>query len=194
MNNDIVPGFDDEKDDSLKIRLQKIDEVQGCLVLYLTGYIDTYNSNYFQKRVTKSVESGFIRLVFHCGGLNYVSSTGIGSFTAFLKSVKPRGGDLVLLEIQPKVYEVFQLLGFSQFFNIKENLEESVAFFADKGDQEKAGFFADKGDQEKAGPFPKIFKCPICSKKLKAVKAGRFRCSECKTILAIDNAGQVFLG
>lgn len=182
MNNDIVPGFDDDKDDSLKIRLQKIDEVQGCLVLYLTGYIDTYNSNYFQKRVLKSIESGFIRLVFHCGGLNYVSSTGIGSFTHFLKAVKPRGGDLVLLEIQPKVYEVFQLLGFSQFFNIKENLEESVAFFTDKG------------DQEKAGPFPKIFKCPICSKKLKAVKAGRFRCSECKTILAIDNAGQVFLG
>jgi anti-sigma B factor antagonist len=182
MNNEIVPGFDDEKDDSLKIRLQKITEVPGCLVLYLTGYIDTYNSNYFQKRVAKTIESGYIRLVFHCGGLNYVSSTGIGSFTAFLKAVKPRGGDLVLLEIQPKVYEVFQLLGFSQFFNIKENLEESVAYFAEKG----AG--------AQAGPFPKIFKCPICSKKLKATKSGRFRCSECKTILAIDNAGQVFLG
>ncbi|MFQ3547304.1 MAG: anti-sigma F factor antagonist, partial [Termitinemataceae bacterium] len=47
---------------------------------------------------------------------------------------------------------------------------------------------------EKATVFPKIFSCPICSKKLKAVKSGRFRCSECKTILAIDNAGQVFLG
>lgn len=182
MNNDIVPGFDDEKDDSLKIRLQKIDEVSGCLVLYLTGYIDTYNSNYFQKRIARTIETGFIRLIFHCGGLNYVSSTGIGSFTAFLKNVKPRGGDLVLLEIQPKVYEVFQLLGFSQFFNIKENLEESVAFFSDKG------------AEGKAGPFPKIFQCPICAKKLKATKAGRFRCSECKTILAIDNAGQVFLG
>jgi anti-anti-sigma factor len=181
-NNDIVPGFDDEKDDSLKIRLQKMDDVPGCLVLYLTGYIDTYNSNYFQKRVTKTIEAGFIRLIFHCSGLNYVSSTGIGSFTAFLKAVKPRGGDLVLLEIQPKVYEVFQLLGFSQFFNIKENLEEAVAFFAQKG------------EALQAGPFPKIFKCPICSKKLKAVKPGRFRCSECKTILAIDNAGQVLLG
>lgn len=182
MNNDIVPGFDDEKDDSLKIRLQKIDEAPGCLVLYLTGYIDTYNSNYFQKRVAKTIETGFIRLIFHCGGLNYVSSTGIGSFTAFLKAVKPRGGDLVLLEIQPKVYEVFQLLGFSQFFNIKENLEESVAFFVDRG------------VEGQAGPFPKIFKCPICSKKLKATKSGRFRCSECKTILAIDNVGQVLLG
>ena len=51
-NNEIVDGFDIEKDDSLKIRLQKIDSVKGCMVLYLTGYIDTYNSNLFQKRVT----------------------------------------------------------------------------------------------------------------------------------------------
>ena len=182
-NNEIVPGFDDEKDDSLKIKLQKVDAVEGCLVLYLTGYIDTYNSNFFQKRVNRAVEANQIRLIFNCAGLNYVSSTGIGSFTAFLKAVKPRGGDLVLLEIQPKVYEVFQLLGFSQFFNIKDNLEEAVEFFS-KGSQ--VGGSADV--------FPKIFKCPICSKKLKATKSGRFRCSECKTILAIDNSGQVFLG
>ncbi len=181
-NNDIVSGFDDEKDDSLKIRLQKIDNVDGCLVLYLTGYIDTYNSNFFQKRVTKAVEGGYTKLIFNCGGLNYVSSTGIGSFTAFLKAVKPRGGDLVLLEIQPKVYEVFQLLGFSQFFNIKDNLNEAIDFF---------GTTAPSGGTD---IFPKIFQCPICSKKLKATKSGRFRCSECKTILAIDNTGQVFLG
>ena len=181
MNNDIIPGFDDEKDDSLKIRLQKIDSVDKCLVFYLAGYIDTYNSNYFQKRVNKGVEAGYVRLIFHCGGLNYVSSTGIGSFTAFLRMVKPKGGDLVLLEIQPKVYEVFQLLGFSQFFNIRENLEEAVSYFSQT---------AETGKQE---AFPKIFKCPICSKKLKGTRAGRFRCSECKTILTIDRGGQVTL-
>ena len=49
INNDIVNGFDDEKDESLKIKLQRVSEVDGCLVLYLTGYIDTYNSNYFRK-------------------------------------------------------------------------------------------------------------------------------------------------
>jgi len=181
-NNEIVPGFDDEKDDSLKIRLQKFDGVDNCLALYLTGYIDTYNSNYFQKRVNKAIETSYIKLIFHCGGLNYVSSTGIGSFTAFLKAVKPRGGDLVLLEIQPKVYEVFQLLGFSQFFNIKDTLDEAVQFFARKG------------EAATGAAFPKIFNCPICSTKLKAGKPGRFRCSNCKTILAIDNTGQVFLG
>jgi hypothetical protein len=86
------------------------------------------------------------------------------------------------LEIQPKVYEVFQLLGFSQFFNIRDTLNDAINFF-------RSG---DAGGSTAA--FPKIFGCPICSKKLKAVKPGRFRCSECKTILAIDNVGQVFLG
>ncbi len=181
-NNDIVTGFDEEKDDSLRIKLQAADGVEGCLVLFLTGYIDTYNSNFFQKRVTKAIEAGFTKLIFNCSGLNYVSSTGIGSFTAFLKAVRPRGGDLVLLEIQPKVYEVFQLLGFSQFFNIKDNLNEAVEFFGANGSAKSTDV------------FPKIFQCPICSRKLKASKSGRFRCSECKTILAIDNSGQVFLG
>ena len=181
-NNDIIPRFDDDKDESLKILLQKVPEIENGLVLALSGYIDTYNSNFFQRQVQRVIEKGFIRLIFNCNGLNYVSSTGIGSFTAFLKTVKPKGGDLVLLEIQPKVYEVFQLLGFSQFFNIKDTLESSIGFF--------------RGDPKEKGPevFPKIFPCPLCSKKLKAVKSGRFRCSECKTILSIDNAGVVSLG
>ena len=164
-NNDIVSGFDEEKDESLKITLQKVDEVENCLVLNLTGYIDTYNSNFFQKRILRAIESGYTKLVFHCGGLNYVSSTGIGSFTAFLKAVKPRGGDLVLLEIQSKVYEVFQLLGFSQFFNIKDNIDDSINFFR-KG-----------SEKELLSIFPKVFSCPICSKRLKTLKPGRFRCS-----------------
>ena len=106
-NNTIVPGFDDENDDSLKISLEKIDSVPSGLRIYLSGYIDTYNSSFFQKKIAKVVDSGFINLIFNCSALSYVSSTGIGSFTSFLKMIKPKGGDIVLLEIQPKVYEVF---------------------------------------------------------------------------------------
>ncbi|MDR0503597.1 MAG: STAS domain-containing protein [Treponema sp.] len=181
-NNDIVPGFDDEKDDSLKIRLEKVQETSNCIILSLTGYIDTYNSNFFQKRIQKAIDCGFVKLIFQCGSLNYVSSTGIGSFTAFLKAVKPRGGDLIILDVQPKVLEVFHLLGFSQFFIIKDNIDDSINYF--KIDRV----------QHKPVLFPKVVPCPICYKKLKALKPGRFRCSECKNILAIDDTGQVLLG
>ena len=181
-NNDLVPGFNDEKDDSLKISLEKVDAVDNAILVILNGYIDTYNSVYFQKQVNKIVGNGFVNIVFNCSNLTYVSSTGIGSFTAFLKLVKPKNGDIVLLNIQPKVYEVFQLLGFSHFFNIKETIEDAINHF--KQDSNPAG----------ASVFPKIFSCPVCSRKLKATRQGRFKCSACKAILAIDQHGNVFLG
>ena len=180
-NDSIIPGFDDDMDDSLKISLEKIDDVPSCLVIYLNGYIDTYNSTFFQKKMAKAVDDGFIKLIFNCAALNYVSSTGIGSFTAFLKMVKPKGGDVVLLEIQPKVYEVFQLLGFAQFFNIRDSLEEAIDYYKQESSAAES-------------VFPKIFSCPVCTKRLKASKSGRFRCSECKSILAIDEQGQIVLG
>jgi anti-anti-sigma factor len=183
-NDEIVSGFDIEKDDSLKIELRRIEGVNNGLILTLSGYIDTYNSNSFQKRVVRAIENGFIKLIFVCSGLNYVSSTGIGSFTAFLKSLKSLSGDMVLQDVQPKVFEVFQLLGFSQFFNIRGTIEEAVEHFKGGGVKAVAA----------PGVFPLIFDCPICSKKLKTVKSGRFRCSECKTILGVDENGNVSLG
>ena len=122
-----------------------------------------------------------MNLIFNCSNLNYVSSTGIGSFTSFLKLVKAKNGDIVLLNIQSKVYEVFQLLGFSQFFNIKEGIEDAIQHFNEVPVAE-------------VSVFPKVFSCPVCSRKLKASKSGRFRCSDCKAILAIDQKGSVFLG
>lgn len=180
-NNNIIAGFDDERDDSLKIILEKAESINKGIFIYLNGYIDTYNSNFFQKKVSKIVEAGFINLVFNCSSLSYVSSTGIGAFTAFLKMLKPKGGDVVLLEIQPKVYEVFQLLGFSQFFNIKDSSEDAISFFTN-------------GSGPVESIFPKIFTCPVCNKRLRATRSGRFRCSECKSIIAIDEKAQVSLG
>ena len=49
-NNELVPGFDDEKDDSLKIILENIPEVNSCLMVILNGYIDTYNSVFFHTK------------------------------------------------------------------------------------------------------------------------------------------------
>lgn len=181
-NNALIPGFDNEKDDSLTISLRKADNINRGIFIYLSGYIDTYNSSFFQKQITKIIEAGYVNLIFSCASLNYVSSTGIGSFTVFLKVVKPKGGDVVLLEIQPKVYEVFQLLGFSQFFNIKSTAEEAIAYFNNGGTTTQSSV------------FPMIISCPVCNKKLRATKSGRFRCSGCRSILAINEYGEVSLG
>lgn len=180
MNNDIISGFDDERVDSLKIVLEKVNE--QCLILSLDGYIDTYNSLFFQSRVSKAIVVGFLQLIFNCEKLTYISSTGIGSFSVFLKTIKPRGGDAVLVNVAPKIYEVFHLLGFSHFFPIKNSVAEAIDFLTSTSD---TGI---------TDCFPTLLHCPICRHKMNIKRPGRYRCSDCKTILAVDSNANVFLG
>ena len=52
-NNALIPGFDNDKDDSLTISLRKAEGVPHGMFIYLSGYIDTYNSSFFQKQIQK---------------------------------------------------------------------------------------------------------------------------------------------
>lgn len=182
MDNDaLILGFDETTNDNLKITLSSCDVLGGGIIITLNGYIDIYTSMFFQGQIEKIVEAGYINLIFDCKNLNYVSSTGIGVFSSLLKNIKLQSGDIILINIPEKVHEVFHLLGFSQFFHFRNSVDEAISFFHQEADTSTS-------------VFPMIFGCPVCSKRLKATNAGRFRCSECKSILAVDEQGKVLVG
>ena len=177
-----IANFDDQPIDSLSVDAERLDGFENGVLFYLKGYIDTYNSHAFQRRINQAIEAGYTRLVFHCSGLAYVSSTGIGAFVAFLKLLEPKDGDVALVQVQPKVFEVFQILGFSEFFAFADDIDHAKRML----DSGRA--------RQRVTPFPRSFACPICSARLRATRSGRFRCSSCKTILLVDDDAQVFLG
>ena len=184
-NHLIVPGFGDEKDQQVQLRLQRLPDVPNALVCHVSGSVDTWNSTYFQRQMEKCIGAGFPFLIFDTQGLNYLSSTGIGAFTFLLKGVKLAHGNIVIVGIQPRVLEIFQLLGFSNFF-----------LFADSIDDAKEKLFAPKKPVAPPPPpsiFPKTIQCPICLKSLRVPRAGRFRCSYCKSIIKILDSGSVSL-
>lgn len=161
--------------DSLKLNIEDIANNSDAIILKLDGLIDTYNSSDLQKEVT-NVISSYTKIIFDCSKLTYVSSTGVGTFTVFLKNAKEKNGTIVLANLQTKVLEVFQLLGFSKFFTIVDNLDEGLKSL---------------GILTPQSCFPKIFECPSCNKKLKASKSGKFRCIQCSTIICISEEGVV---
>jgi anti-anti-sigma factor len=179
MNNDIVWGFDDEKMEGLAIRLAKIPALDGGLVIEGSGWLDLYNYDQFPKRVAKAIEAGYTRLVFDLHAVSYMSSPSIGGLTTLLLTVRAKGGDMVLQCVSPQVYEVWQLLGFTGFFTFTSTLEDSVAHFTRRP--------ADV-------VFPRDFACPICAVRLRAGRAGRFRCGQCRTVLALAATGAVDVG
>lgn len=177
LHEDLLKSLLETKDDSILINLKSLENV---LLVKLTGYIDTYNSNYFMDQMNKILESGFYKIAFDCSGVTYISSTGIGSFTAILKIVKSHGGEIVFFNMLSKVYEIFSLLGFSQFFRIVDNLEDAIAFL----NTDNKSDFAE----------PCAGQCPVCRKRLMIKKPGRFRCPGCKSIVTVNSSRQIFLG
>jgi anti-anti-sigma factor len=123
-NDNIIPGFDDETNKELRINLFKA-QAEDVIIVSPKGYIDTYNTAFFNKKM-EAVLKKYHKIIFDLSGINYVSSTGIGAFTGLLRHIKPKGGDMILINVQPKVYEVFSLLGFTSFFNFSHNIESAL--------------------------------------------------------------------
>ncbi len=177
-NNSIIPNFDDEWDKSLKITITDEPKLPGVLQVYLKGSIDNYNTSFFENKLNKILEHGTYKILFKCASLDYVSSSAIGVFANYYPKFTSLGGTFVFIDMSIKVLEIFQLLGFTHFFNIASDLDEASVFF-------------NAPVKTTTQVFPKVIECPMCSSKLKTSKAGIFRCAKCKTILTISSNGKV---
>ncbi len=167
--------------DSLK--LTKKEEARGVVHIALNGYLDTYNAPDFKSFINNLIDSGIDGLIFDFGGLSYISSTGIGAFTAFQKRLKQMEKAMVLFNLQKKVIEVFEILGFTAFFTITKTRDEALLMTTEKG----------RGTGKKK-TFPVVFACPHCSKKLKAPEPGDFKCSGCGGTVRVNEDGSAEKG
>ena len=125
----LITNFGSAKNDYLQLTLEGVDGFESACVVHLDGFIDTYNSSFFQTKVTKVIAFNYKALIFDCQNLSYVSSTGIGAFINLWKAIRLQGGNFVFLNVQSKVMEVFQLLGFSKSFTFANTMEEAIAAF-----------------------------------------------------------------
>ena len=177
-NNDIIPGFDQETCDYLVIRLQRVDTSPTTLLVDLTGSIDAYNCAYVKRAVTRVMESGFRRVILGLRGVDYVSSAGVGTLLTLLRLMMENGGDLTILEPQPKVITILQLMHLETFFASADSLDRAL----------KLPSLAD------TPAFSGKTTCPVCSATLRAPRPGHFRCSRCKAVIRVKPGGQTVLG
>lgn len=106
-------------------------ESRGAVrVLSLDGYLDAHTAPHFEKAIQEEIQAGNLRLVADCAKLTYISSAGLGVFMSFIEEIREAGGDLKLCAITPKVYQVFDVLGFPALFDIVGTVEEASGRFS----------------------------------------------------------------
>ena len=119
-NNNVLPRFDDDTCNSLVIELLRVDDCDTCLTLHMKGQIDTYSSPFFQKSVQKAIDAGFVNLFLVLSGVEYLSSKAVGALVQIQKAARDHGGDIVLLDVHPKIMEVLRLLSLEKYFQCRK--------------------------------------------------------------------------
>jgi anti-sigma B factor antagonist len=105
-------------------------------VLALTGYLDAYTAPQFEKAIQEDYDAGRIRIVVDCTGLTYISSAGLGVFMSFIEDIHEAGGDIKICCVVPNVFQVFEILGFPELFEILPTRADAVQRFSAVSGQE----------------------------------------------------------
>ena len=98
----------------------------GISILSLDGYLDAHTAPQFEKAVQEEFEAGRVRMLVDCSKLTYISSAGLGVFMIFVEEIREAGGDIKICCLVPKVYQVFEILGFPALFDIVADLPAAV--------------------------------------------------------------------
>jgi anti-sigma B factor antagonist len=97
--------------------------------LYLDGYLDAHTAPELESEIGNLLKAGNNKILVNFRDLDYISSAGLGVFMAFIEEIRDNGGDIKLADMKPKVFSVFDLLGFPILFDIDDNEQLSFEKF-----------------------------------------------------------------
>jgi anti-sigma B factor antagonist len=74
-------------------------------------------------------ELGRLKLILNFSNVEYLSSAALGKFITLNKKVNAANGRLVLCNIAPQIYEVFEITKLNKLFNIQKEEQAALQAF-----------------------------------------------------------------
>ncbi|MCD4812568.1 STAS domain-containing protein [bacterium] len=100
-----------------------------CTVIDVEGFLDAYTVAELEETFNRLIKEQKFKLIVNLAKLDYISSAGLGTFMGVIDEIRDNDGDIILINLSPKIFKVFDLLGFSELFEIVDNEAAAVAKF-----------------------------------------------------------------
>lgn len=95
-------------------------------IISLTGRMDAATAGEFNEAFEAVMEKRPVTLIVNLGGLQYISSAGLRSVLALVKSAKAADTALTFCAMQPMVADIFKVSGFSAMLSICDTLDAAL--------------------------------------------------------------------
>ncbi|MBN2009938.1 STAS domain-containing protein [candidate division KSB1 bacterium] len=98
-------------------------------VLNIKGYLDAHTAPKLEEEIQSLMNEQKYKIVVNFSELTYISSAGLGVFMGFIEPIRENAGDIKLTNMTPKIFRVFDLLGFPSLYDILDLEEDAIAKF-----------------------------------------------------------------
>ena len=105
-------------------------EDDNITILYIKGYLDAHTAPKLEQEFQNLINEQKFKIIVNFKELSYISSAGLGVFMGFIETIRENKGDIKLSNMSPKIFRVFDLLGFPTLYDIVENEDEAIKKFA----------------------------------------------------------------
>lgn len=112
---------------SFEIKNRTVDEFA---ILQISGELDAHTAPELEKALQNLIADEQHKIIVNFSDLMYISSAGLGVFMAYIEDVRELGGDIKLSNMSPKVYNVFDLLGFPTLYDILDDEKKAIEKFS----------------------------------------------------------------
>jgi anti-anti-sigma factor len=102
-------------------------EQGGVAIFVLEGRVDSEGAVDLDLALQTAVTEDKYKIVLDMSQVRYINSAGLRTLADILTQAKENNGFLRLVDLNPKVARVFQIIGFDKFFDTFPTVEAALA-------------------------------------------------------------------
>lgn len=111
------------------IQIRKIGSQSDVALIKIRGFLDTISAYHLQEKANGLIKDKIYKYIIDCEYLEYISSAGIETFHSMAQKLRKNKGEIIFTNVPAKIHKLFELIGTTTFFRIKNTIQEATQEF-----------------------------------------------------------------
>jgi anti-sigma B factor antagonist len=116
----------------MPLKVSSSEKIPRVFILYPVGSLDSDTYGVLEERVDYVIREGDAKLItLDMAGVDYISSMGVRVVLRTKKLLQNKGGSLVMLNLQPQIKKVFEIINALPSLQIFSSIQELDDYLAE---------------------------------------------------------------
>jgi stage II sporulation protein AA (anti-sigma F factor antagonist) len=112
---------------SLSLQIE-LEHHRKALIVRFKGELDHHTADMVKTRIEEALDKGETsHMILSFKDLSFMDSSGLGVILGRYKQITAKGGRMVVCDVNPAVYRLFEMSGLFKILSIQDNVKQALS-------------------------------------------------------------------